>query len=89
MHAHFKTSEKIKKCEFYEIEAETFYFLVFSWFHDKIGITSKTSDICISETVPYISVPSDGTRAVKWNIKGDYSDYLFINVTSDYREELL
>ena len=36
------------------MEAETFYFLVFFWFDDKIVIKRKTSDICMGETVPYI-----------------------------------
>ena len=35
------------------MEAETFYFLVFFWFHDKIVIKRKTSEICMGETVPY------------------------------------
>ena len=43
----------------------------------------------MGETVPYISGTSGGTRVVKWNINGDFSDYLFINFTSGYREELL
>ena len=33
------------------MEAETFYFLLFFWFDDKIVI--KRSDICMGETVPY------------------------------------
>ena len=71
------------------MEAKAFYFHVFFWFDDKVVIPRKTSDICISETVPYIGGTSDGTRAVKWNINGDFSDYLFINFTSGYREEIL
>ena len=47
------------------MEAETFYFLVFFWFDDKIFIKRKTSDIYIGETVPYNSGTSDGTRVVK------------------------
>ena len=84
-----ETSKNIEKSEFYEMEAETFYFLVFSWFDDKIVIKLKTNDICLGETVPYISGTSDGTRAVKWNTNGDYSGYLFVNITSGYRKELL
>ena len=34
------------------MEAETFYFLVFFWFGDKIVIKHKTSDIRMGETVP-------------------------------------
>ena len=84
-----ETSKNIEKSEFYEMEAETFYFLVFFWFDDKIVIKRKTSDICMGETVPYISGTSGGTRVVKWNINGDFSDYLFINFLSGYRKELL
>ena len=83
-----ETSKNIEKSEFYEMEAETFYFLLFFWFDDKIVINRKTSDL-YGWKVPNISGTSDGTRVVKWNINGDYSDYLFINVTSGYREELL
>ena len=43
----------------------------------------------MGETVPYIIDTSDGTRAVKWNMNGDFSDYLFVNFTSGYRKELL
>ena len=45
------------------MEAETFYFLVSFWFDDKIVIKRKTSDICMVETVPYISGTSDGKTA--------------------------
>ena len=64
------------------MEAETFYLFVSFWFDDK-------SDICMGETVPYIIDTSDGTRVVKWNMNGNFSDYLFINFTSGYRKELL
>ena len=43
----------------------------------------------MGEAAPYISGTSDGTGVVKRNINGDFSDYLFINFTSGYREELL
>ena len=48
----------------------------------------------MGETVPCIQFTgiSDGARVVKWNIFvdfNDFSDYLFINFTSGYREELL
>ena len=43
----------------------------------------------MGEAAPYISDTSDGTGVVKRNINGDFSDYLFINFTSGYREELL
>ena len=78
----------IEKSEFYKIEGETFYFLVFFWFDDKIVIKRKTSEIFMGETVPYISDTSDGTRVVKRNLNGDISNYSFINFISGYREEL-
>ena len=59
------TLKNIEKSEFYEMEAETLYFLVFSRFDDKIVIKRKTSDICMGETVPYISGTPDWTRVVK------------------------
>ena len=53
-----------EKSEYYEMEAETLYFLgvffvclffVFVFlFDDKIIIKRKTSDICMCEIVPYI-----------------------------------
>ena len=39
------------------MEAEAFYFLVFSWFDDKIVTKRKTSDICMGERVLYKNVP--------------------------------
>ena len=42
----------------------------------------------MTETVPYISDTSDGTRVVKRNLNGDISNYSFINFISGYREEL-
>ena len=39
------------------MEAEAFYFLVFSWFDDKIVKKRKTSDICMGERVFYKNVP--------------------------------
>ena len=74
-----------EKSEFYEKEAETFYFLVSFWFDDKIVIKCKTIDICMGETVPYTIGTSEGTRIVKWNLNGHFSDYLFI--ASGYRKE--
>ena len=61
---HIETSENKEKSEFYEMEAETFYFLAFSWFDFKIVTKRKTSDICMGETVLYISGTSDGTKVV-------------------------
>ena len=43
----------------------------------------------MGEIVPYSSGTCDGARVVKWDINGDFSEYLFINFTSDNREELL
>ena len=40
-----ETSKNIEKSEFYEMEAESFYFLVFFQFDDKIVIKRKTSDL--------------------------------------------
>ena len=45
------------------MEAETFYFIVTFWFDDKIVIKRKTGDICMVETVPYISGTSDRKTA--------------------------
>ena len=42
----------------------------------------------MGETLPYIRGTTHGTRIVKWNINGDFSDYSFVS-TSGYREELL
>ena len=56
------TSDK-RSSFFYEMEAETFYFIVTFWFDDKIVIKRKTGDICMVETVPYISGTSDRKTA--------------------------
>ena len=40
-----ETSKNIEKSEFYEMEAESFYFLVFFQSDDKIVIKRKTSDL--------------------------------------------
>ena len=59
-----ETSKNIEKSEFYEMEAETFYFLVFFWFDDKIVIKRKTSDIRMGETVPYNIKLSKNVKAM-------------------------
>ena len=87
MHAHRDFGD-IEKSEFYEMGAEAFYFLVFFFFFDDKIVIKRKTKWYMGETVPYITDISGGTRVVKWNINGDYSDYLFINITSGYREEL-
>ena len=80
---------RYKKRKFYEMEAETFYILVFFWFDDKIVINCKTSVIFILvKQFPYIRGTTHGKRIVKWNMSGDFSDYSFVSA-SGYREELL
>ena len=44
------------KSKFYEMEAETFYFLISFWFGNKIVVKGKTSDIYMGETVPCIII---------------------------------
>ena len=44
------------KNKFYEMKAETFYFLIPFWFDDKIVVKVKTSGIYMGETVLYITI---------------------------------